>query len=95
MRHMARPRIDLQLRIALAHPVDQLQAVVHAVDRHHQDARAGDAGSFEQVQPRGIAIENLEAVLAQELDLVRIVVEHRDADALAVQHPPVDLSEAA
>ncbi len=95
VRHVACPRVDLQVREARSHAVDQREAVLHAIDRHHQDAGPLRAGGFEQVHAGGVPVEHLEIVLAQELDLVGIVVQHGHADPLRIEQAADDLAKAA
>ena len=95
MRDVARARQNRQCGQAQAHGVDQRQAVVHIVDGDHQRLRLLDAGRHQQVHARGVAIKHLEAELAQQLDLIRVVVEHRHADLVGRQQAADDLAETA
>ena len=95
MRDVARARQYRQLGQAQAHGVDQRQAVVHVVDGDHQRSGLLDAGRHQQVHARGVAIEHFKTELAQQLDLVRVVVEHRHADFIGCQQAADDLAETA
>ena len=54
-----------------------------------------DAGGVQQVEPGGIAIEDLDAEALDQLDLGRIVVDQGHFEALGAQHAGDDLAEAA
>ena len=62
-----------------------------ALTSRHASAAPGGA---QQVEARRVAVEHLEAELAQELDLVGVVVEHDGAHAAGEQQPADDLPEA-
>ena len=63
-----------------------------AIDQ--QPGLAG-AGRVQQIEPRGVAVEDPEAELAQQLDLVGVVVEHGGAHPAGEQQAADDLPEAA
>jgi len=83
--HIAGTRNDGELRKTRPGQVDQSEAVGHVVDRHDQQLRARRACRRQQIEARRVTIEDLVAELAQGIDLVRVVVKHRDRDALREQ----------
>ena len=93
MRHMARPGIDLQVgkrsrtRSISARP-SSMPSMATTRNARWPPRR------LEQVDAGGVAIED-EAELAQELDLVGIMIQHSHTQALRIQQAPDDLAEAA
>jgi hypothetical protein len=92
--HIAGARDDGKIGETLFREINQCQAVGDIIDRDHQQFRFGSAGCFEQIESRRITVEHLVAELAQRIDLIRVVVEHRDGNVLGKQHAPDDLSVA-
>ena len=72
-----------------------MRLAFHVVDGVDQQARLARFGRLQQVEPRRIAVEHVEIVLAQHVDQVRVVVEHRDLDARGKQQARDDLSHPA
>ena len=74
--------------------VDHAQAGVHGVDRHDQKLGAHGARGLEQVEARGVPVEQSKSKAPQRLDAVGIVVEHDGLHARRKQEAPDDLSKA-
>ena len=79
----------------LAHAVGEREAVGDVVDGIDQQARLARARRAQQVEARRIAVEHLVAELAQQIDLLGIVIEHDGAHAVGEQQAGHDLAEAA
>ena len=65
MRDVARAGDDFQIRKIFANQVGEFQAVFHVVDGIDQQRGFARTGGMQEVQPRGITIENLGDELAQ------------------------------
>jgi hypothetical protein len=78
-----------------AHAAHQAQRGVRVVERDDQKPRHGDAGLLQHFQARRVSVVGLGAEAAHQLDLVRVVVDERGADAQAVEHARHHLTETA
>ena len=65
------------------------------VDADQHGARAAGAGGMQDVEPRAVAVIDLEAEIGGRLDHLDIVVDDRDVDAAQQQRLAGDLAEAA
>ena len=65
------------------------------VDADQHGPRAAGAGSMQYVQPRAVAIIDLETEIGGRLDHLDIIVDDRDVDAAQQQRLAGDLAEAA
>ena len=78
----------------LAHAVGEREAVGDVVDGIHQQARVLRPRRAQQIEARRVAVEHLVAELAQQIDLLGVVIEHDGAHAVGEQQPGDDLAEA-
>ena len=78
----------------LAHAVGEREAVGDVVDGIDEQARVRRPGGAQQVEARRVAVEHLVAELAQEVDLLGVVIEHDGAHAVGEQQAGHDLPEA-
>ncbi|MNT36051.1 hypothetical protein D3C72_1721090 [compost metagenome] len=85
----------LKVREVFLHHLDDGDRSGRVIDGEHQQLGLVGAGGVQQIEPAGIAIEDLIAVLAQHLDLAGILLEYGGADAVAMQQTAHDLTEAA
>src|SRR5580658_2114111 len=92
---VARAREDLQVRKLLAHQHRGAHRGVDVFDRQHQHLGALCAGRAQQVEPRGVAVIDLVAEAAHEIDVRLADVERREGQTLDPQHARYDLPEAA
>ena len=74
------------LRELLAHQYRSADGGLDVVDGEHQKPRALRARSPQQVKPRGVAVEDLVAEAAHEVDVRLAAVEGGEGDALDAQH---------
>lgn len=88
-------REDAHLRVVGAHPFDDFGRFLGLIERKHQHARLRDSGRLEQLRPLGIAVKRMESELAEQIDLIRVVVEHRHTVARRTQDPRDHLSKPA
>ena len=70
-------------------------AVVRLVDADQHRARPAGAGGVQDVEPRAVAVIDLEAEIGRGLDHLDVVVDDRDVDAAQQQRLAGDLAEAA
>jgi hypothetical protein len=95
VRDVPRPCHDRDVREVPARNANERQARFDVVDRVHEHARAGGARRLEQVAARGVAVEDAEAEVPEDLDVVGIVVEDGRAKAAREEQAADDLPEAA
>ena len=85
---------DDQVREMLLHLPRSPQGGLHVVDGEDEHLRLVRPRRPEQVQARGVAVEDLVAEALQEVDLRRVGVHGGEGDAPGPQHPADDLPES-
>ena len=83
------------MRKMLFYPFHQLKADVRIVYGIDQYFRLFGAGRFQQVDPGGIAVENLHIKFAQGINMIRVVIEDNHLHPAGEQQSPGNLPEAA
>ena len=83
-----------QREFGLAH-FDDPVGLFGLVDAHRDDARVRRAGRAQNVEPRAVAVIDLEAEARRVADALHVVVDHGDVHAPGEQHLHRDLAEAA
>ena len=78
-------REHAQVRKVAQHRCGDRERAVAVVDRQHEHLRIFGARGFEQIEPRGIAVVDAIAELAQRLDLLGVMIEHDGAAAVRLQ----------
>ena len=83
------------MRKMLFYPRHQLQADVRIVNGIDQHFRLFGPGRLQQIDPGGIAVENLHIKFAQGIDMVRVMIEDHHLHPAREQQSPGNLPEAA
>ena len=65
------------------------------VDADQDGARPAGAGGMQDVEPRAVAVIDLEAEIGRGLDHLDVIVDDRDVDAAQQQRLADDLAETA
>ena len=92
---VARASDDSQVRKMPLHELGSAQARLDVVDRQHQHLRVFRAGRAQHFQARRVAVVQLVAETAHEIDLRRARFECREGDAPRSQQACHDLSDPA
>src|SRR6266699_2176116 len=91
---IARAGVDLEARKVLARQCGSALRGIRVVDREHQDPGAIGPRGAQQLEPRGIAVVDLVAEAAHEIDVRLAVVEGGEGDPLHAQDACHDLPDA-
>lgn len=83
------------MRKMLFYPRHQLRADVRIVNGIDQHFRLFGPGRLQQIDPGGIAVENLHIKFAQGIDMVRVMIEDHHLHPAREQQSPGNLPEAA
>src|SRR6186713_539835 len=87
-------RDDRETREMLDYGVHEPDARFGVIDRQHEHLRVLGTSCVQKIEPRRVPVVDAKTEALQELDLIRIVIEHGRPDTTREKEPPDDLTEA-
>ena len=92
---VAGPRKNGQVRKVLADHLHRAYRRLDIIDGHHEDLGVLGMSRAQQFQPRGVAVKDLIAEAAQEVDLCLAGFERGERNIFGAKNTADDLTEAS